>query len=52
MFKAELFDPDHWADVFKKSGAKCKEKSINTLYKYEMNYECQLTESIKKCINE
>lgn len=22
MFKAELFDPDHWADVFKKSGAK------------------------------
>ena len=24
MFKAEMFDPDHWADVFKKSGAKCK----------------------------
>lgn len=22
MFKAELFDPDHWADVFKRSGAK------------------------------
>ena len=25
MFKAELFDPDHWADVFKKAGAKCEE---------------------------
>jgi len=22
MFKAELFDPDHWADIFKRSGAK------------------------------
>ena len=22
MFKAELFDPDHWADVFQRSGAK------------------------------
>ncbi len=22
MFKAELFDPDHWADVFRQSGAK------------------------------
>lgn len=22
MFKAELFDPDHWADVFERSGAK------------------------------
>ena len=24
MFKAELFDPDHWASVFKAAGAKCK----------------------------
>lgn len=22
MFKAELYDPDHWADIFKRSGAK------------------------------
>ena len=22
MFTAELFDPDHWADVFQSSGAK------------------------------
>ncbi len=22
MFKAELFEPDHWADIFKRSGAK------------------------------
>lgn len=26
MFKAELFNPDHWASVFKQSGAKCKFK--------------------------
>ena len=25
MFKAALYDPDHWADVFKKAGAKCEE---------------------------
>ena len=33
MFKAELFDPDHWADVFKRAGAKCKliAKMINML---------------------
>lgn len=24
MFKAEMFDPDHWASVFKSSGAKCE----------------------------
>ena len=23
MFKAELFDPDEWADLFKKAGAQC-----------------------------
>ncbi len=23
-FKAELFDPDHWAQVLKQSGAKCE----------------------------
>ena len=23
LFKAEMFDPDKWADIFKKSGAKC-----------------------------
>ena len=24
MFRAEMFDPDEWADLFKKSGAKCE----------------------------
>ena len=24
MFKAELFDPDAWASLFKRSGAKCE----------------------------
>ena len=24
MFKAESFDPNHWADLFQKAGAKCK----------------------------
>ena len=23
MFRAEMFDPDHWASVFSKAGAKC-----------------------------
>ena len=23
MFHAEMFDPDHWASVFSKAGAKC-----------------------------
>ena len=23
MFKAEMFDPDEWADLFKKAGAQC-----------------------------
>ena len=31
MLKAELFDPDHWASVFKNAGAKCKRfHSIDT----------------------
>ena len=24
LFKAEYFDPQHWADLFEKAGAKCK----------------------------
>ena len=24
MFKAEMFDPDQWANIFKKAGAQCK----------------------------
>ena len=28
MFKAELFDPDEWATLFKNAGAKCKK--VNT----------------------
>ena len=24
MFKAEMFNPDKWADLFQKSGAKCE----------------------------
>ena len=24
MFKAELWDPDKWADLFKEAGAKCE----------------------------
>ena len=24
MFRAEMFDPDEWADLFKKAGAKCE----------------------------
>jgi len=31
MFKAEMFDPDEWADLFQKSGAKCE---INQLCDY------------------
>ena len=26
MFKAELWDPDAWANLFKNAGAKCKSK--------------------------
>ena len=26
MFKAEMFDPDQWASIFKKAGAQCKPK--------------------------
>lgn len=32
MFKAELFDPDHLASVFKKSGAKCNLVFISHLF--------------------
>ena len=35
MLKAELFDPDHWATVFKNAGAKCK-------YKQHSIHNCSL----------
>ena len=25
MFKAEMFDPDQWASIFKKAGAQCNQ---------------------------
>ena len=28
MFKAEMFDPDKWADIFKKAGAQCMFEAI------------------------
>ena len=33
MFGAELFDPDQWADLFKKSGAKCRWSYVETAHK-------------------
>ena len=38
MLKAELFDPDHWATVFKNAGAKCK-------YKQHSIHNCSLSPS-------
>ena len=29
MFRAEMFDPDHWASVFSKAGAKCTVHSVH-----------------------
>ena len=40
MFKAELFDPDHWADVFKRAGAKCA-LIICILPNYSMSTSCR-----------
>lgn len=34
MFKAELFDPDHWASVFKAAGAKCKSTVYVSVHPY------------------
>ena len=31
MFKAEFYDPDHWTEIFKASGAKYILKLINSL---------------------
>ena len=31
MFKAELWDPDEWASLFKEAGAKC-ELHVYTVY--------------------
>ena len=28
MFRAEMFDPDEWADLFKKAGAKCESQKL------------------------
>ena len=28
MFRAEMFDPDEWADLFKKAGAKCESRKL------------------------
>ena len=31
MFRAEMFDPDHWASVFSKAGAKCTVHSVHSV---------------------
>ena len=31
MFHAEMFDPDHWASVFSKAGAKCTVHSVHSV---------------------
>ena len=46
MFRAEMFDPDEWADLFKKSGAKCE---INQLLAIQ---QCKLIASRLSIKNE
>src|SRR2546430_9703540 len=41
QFKAELFDPDHWADVFAQSGAKRSEEHTSELQS-QSNLVCRL----------
>ena len=31
MFKAEMFDPDQWASIFKKAGAQCMKQGWNLI---------------------
>ena len=37
MFKAELWDPDSWADLFRESGAKCEQTFSFTMKFYPQN---------------
>ena len=44
MFKAEMFDPDQWASIFKKAGAQCNFHDYSKTYLPSLNvfYRCSL----------